>query len=371
MSNRYVSGATALQAIDQGNNVMTSGGFFPIDFPDPTTMPDDCRINVKNLDTTAGKRLTGYVPPEANTRLYPGQSLGVTTQNGQWVVIQDPGRFKITAACCTVFVADAAHGGNDNNDGLDPARPVLHNYTAVSIIQKDFDTQYITPIAALIGGSVFVNDPFFASGQPTGGNLIQLSVYNGQACILCDDTPAVMVGDNGELNIKIDHYSASNSLFLQGNRNNHIEMASGVGQHNNGLFDQSGTIIIVGSGPNCSAYFFDGPTPGASIADGFIACGTFGYLWNMDEGGGRFTLSGQVRTAQWGTPAVWPTCAGLLRISGTNDLILGGPGNQWNGATWASIGASVVNGNARLVTNGIAIPGLGAALQGGIISTAK
>lgn len=360
--NHYVIGATMLSASDSDCDVIASGGYFPIQLPSPSMVPDGCDITVVNADGGSGKSLVNF-PADVNPRLYPKQSVSVTTQNGQWISTATPGRFRINASCYTVYVADAAHGGNDANDGLSPATPLLKNGTATQMIYKDFDCQNITPIHALVAGSSFNNDPIALGGQLTGDNLYQVSVYgNGQAQILCDHGPPISVGDNAELNLAVGALCQAASIYLQGNKNNLLGTACGIYQHNNGLFDMSGNVYIQGNGNNDCAFFFDGPTPGASIADGFYVGGTFGDIWHMDEGGGRYTLSGNI--------APYTTCsaARLLWIGGENELIMGGPSPVSN---YVSIGPSLVTDAGLLITNGVVIPGGVTTANNGRVQTVK
>lgn len=366
MSTIYVTPTTVLTAaqVGSGCNVIASGGLFSITLPDPTTVPDGCEIVIKNNDKGNSKTLIG-APDDANKRLYPKQAIRLATSNGAWVVLENPGRVRITQDDYVVYLADAAHGGSDSNDGMTPSTPLLNTQTACQMIQQDFDIRQITPYIAILAGSTV--DPILLGGQPTGGNLIGLCVYGqGAATIKSNDWAGVVIGDNAEIDIRVNALTPSGaSLILQGNQADHASNAAGVYQHNNGLFDQEGDVTIIGNGPNGSAYFFDGPCPGASIADGFKVGGVFGDIFRMDEGGGRYSLGGVIQPVTWNGSAC--SAARLFGIYGENELLIGG---SMSGG-YASLGMSLVGGNALMVTNGMTIPGGVTTSQGGRVAATK
>ena len=368
-----ISSNTTLSALHAGCDVLATGGQITITLPAPIA---DCDIRVINGEPVTagsnGKILVGF-PADVNTKLYPGQALAVDSDGAKWFAEEKPGRWKIPNGA-TVYTSSFTAGASDTNDGLTPQTPLRHNSAAVQVIYSDFDCSNATPILAPIAGSVFVNDPIAAGGQPTGDNLIQVSTYVDPASpsvvsftIQCATGAAAIMGDNAEFNLAWNALHPAGTARLQGNMSNAADNASGVYQHNNGLFDMSGICTIVGSGNKCNAAFFDGPTPGASAANGFNCEGTFDSIWRMDEGGGRYTLSGVLQPVNdaLGHP---PFANRLLMILGENELIMGTP--QAMGG-WASLGPSIVGGDGLLITNGVAIPGGVTTTQGGRVVTTK
>lgn len=336
-----------------GFDVLLTGGNITVTLaPSPS---DGVDIRLINGDNLSGKTLVGF-PPDVRTRLYPRQSVSVNSVDGSWFTTQKPGRWATPAG--VIVWASSLPGASDSNDGLSPGNPLRTIGAATKFCQTAIDTQQTCPIIALVAGSLFNNDPLNLGGQPTGGNLIQVSVYGaGTATIECDDVPAINVADNAELNIAIGALTPGAILDLFGNKNDHAETATGIQHHNNGLTDISGNLRVRGNGPNCSAIFFDGPEAGAAMSDGFKARGQFGDVVRLNQGGGRYTMSGYIGTeATSSIPK--PYATRLFGVYTTQTLILGGPAPAPT-SSWASIGASVVGGNAILVDNGLSpyIPG--------------
>lgn len=344
-----------------GCDILASGGQRSITLATASSNTVGCDIRLINGDSSNGKILSGF-PADVNPKLYPNQSIAVNSDGAIWFATEKPGRWKIPPGTI-LYVHSASSLGNDANDGLTPQTPLQHMSIADPIIQRDFDTNQTAPIVAPMAGSAFYNDMFAVSGQPVGGNLIQLSPYGtGTISWICQG-PCIDVGDNGELNISWWGLSTAVAVTLQGNTLNAVANGTFY-QHNNGLFDMEGVCTIVGSGLNTSAFFFDGPCPGAAIQDGFNLQNTFGDVFRMDEGGGRFTLSGLIQPTA-------PTIVGrMLAVLGTNELIMGGP-QPTGSSAYLQIGPSIVAGNAVVVTNGVNIPGGIVQAQGGIVSVTK
>ena len=353
-----ISTSTTLTAAHSGCDILATGGQITLTLPAPIS---SCDIRIINGDSSAGKILAGF-PTDVNPKLYPNQSISVNSDGTVWFAEEKPGRWKIPAG--TIIYVGTLAGCNDANDGLSPATALLTNSMASQVYQKDFDCSYSTPIVAWMAGSVFTNDPFNASGQPLASNLVQLSLYGtGHVSSTCTG-PCIVIGDNGELNMAWKALTSTCTATLMGNSVNAPSNAT-IYQHNNGLFDMSGgdVITIIGAGTNCSAVFFDGPTPGASISDGFNVSNTFGYLWHMDEGGGRYTFSGTIR--QVGATII----KGLFAVLGGNELLLGGMSFVPDGS-YLSLGASLVD-DSLLVSNGIPITGGVTTVGSGRMATSK
>lgn len=348
-----INTSTTVDASYAGFDILLTGGNITITLAAATS--DGADICLVNGDALSGKTLVGF-PPDVPARLYPRQSVSINAVDGAWFTTDKSGRWP-TPGGVTIYVSSLP-GASNANDGLSPGSPLRTIAAATRFCQTVVDTQQTSPIIALVAGSLFNNDPLNLGGQPTGGNLIQVSVYGaGTATIECDDVPAINVADNAELNIAIGALTPGAILDLFGNKNDHAETATGIQHHNNGLTDVSGNLRIRGNGPNCSAIFFDGPEAGAAMSDGFKVRGQFGDVVRLNQGGGRYTMSGYIGTEA--TPSIAkPYATRLFGVYTTQTLILGGPAPA-PATSWTSIGASVVGGNAILVDNGLApqIPG--------------
>jgi hypothetical protein len=354
-----ISTSTTLSAAYSGYDVVATGGQITITLPSPIA---DCDIRVINGDTGNGKILSGF-PSDVNPKLYPKQAVAVNSDGTIWFAEEKPGRWKVPPG--VIFYVNNGPQypmGNDANDGLTPSTALLHMATAGPLVRDQLDCADVTPIIAPMAGSSFSNDALGISAQPVGDNLIQLSPYGTGSITWTCTGPCITIGDGGELNMAWQALSTTCTVTMQGNTTNAPSNGT-IYQHNDGLFDWSGgpAVTIIGSGGNTSAFFFDGPCPGASMADGFNIQNTFGDVWHMDEGGGRFTLSGGI------TPTAATICARLFSILGENELIIGSAFPA--GVGYESLGESLIEG--LLVTNGVPIPGGVTTINGGRIDTSK
>lgn len=354
-----VSSDTTITSSLSGYDIYATGGQRTITLTSASSVTSDVRVI--NGDSSNAKILASF-PSDVNVKLYPKQAVAVNSDGTNWFATEKPGRWKIPGGTI-LYVHSASSLGNDANDGLTPQTPIQHMRTAGPLIQTDFDTNQTAPIVAPMAGSDFLNDTFAVSGQPTGGNLIQLSPYGTGTITWTCSGPCITIGDNGELDMRWNGLSTSVDVYLYGNSINATANGS-IYQHNNGLFDMEGTCTIIGSGTNTSAFFFDGPCPGAAIQDGFNLRNTFGDVFRMDEGGGRFTVSGLIQ------PTSATIVGRMFAILGTNELILGGP-QPTGSSAYLSIGPSIVAGNAVVVTNGVNVPGGWVEQQGGVRSVGK
>src|SRR5713226_8353157 len=82
-------------------------------------------------DTGRGKKLSGF-PSPAPSILWTKQEIDVAIVNGAWALVDQPGRYRLTAST-TLFV-DVTNG-NDANDGLASGAG-----NALATIQKAWDT---------------------------------------------------------------------------------------------------------------------------------------------------------------------------------------------------------------------------------------
>jgi hypothetical protein len=175
MSRQVISldgGAVNITAAHSGCDVVVTGGQCQVVLPAPIA---DCDVRIINGDANSGKILVGF-PSDVNPKLYPHQAVAINSDGTTWFAEEKPGRWKIPSGTI-VYVHSDPNIGNDANDGLTPQTPLQHMSMAGSICQTDFDTNQTTPIIAPMAGSSFVNDELGLGGQPTGGNLIQLSPY--------------------------------------------------------------------------------------------------------------------------------------------------------------------------------------------------
>ncbi len=353
------TGSITISTAHAGCDIYATGGQTTITFSSAIV---DCDVRIINGDGGNGKILAG-LSSDVNPKLYPNQAISVNSDGSIWFATEKPGRWRIPHGTI-VFVNPNSSVGNDANDGLTLTTPLQHIGFAGKVCLIDFDACNVTAIIAPITGQTYINDELFLNGQPTGSNLLQISPYGGGSFTWQCDGPCIGVGDNSELDIRIDQFGSSNGIVFAGNRLN-ATLTGHIYQHNNGLIDMEGSAIFSGSGSNDCAFFFDGPCPGASIANGFQVEGSFDTIFRMDEGGGRYTIGGTVGPVAGTAPAA----NRLFAILGCNELIQSA--TLVNGG-YSTLGPSVVGGNALFLNvTGAAVPGGISATQGGRIETTK
>lgn len=346
------------------SDVIVSGGFLRLTLPTASQLADGCDLAIVNNDHAAGKHLTDF-PPDINPRLYPDQTVSVTSLGGQWISKNKPGRYRVRSE--TKVLVD--NNGDDSNDGI--SVPLQHIATAGSVIETDFDNQLKFVIIAPTVGQTFVEDSLQLGGQPVGSSLIVLSPNGDGPITMVNSGPCVIGADNAELYLWANKYGPNGRIDFYCNRSN-TALSGHIYAHNNFLFDGSGTLVFHGAGSNDNAVFMDGATAGASISDGIQIAGVFDSVWRMDEGGGRFTLGCSTAGCKSVTPVAddnhqQPSANRMFMILGSEQLLLGGcPVNTG----YASIGTSIVGGHGSLVTFGCQIPGgISTTQNGGVWAT--
>lgn len=334
-----------------GRLTLTLASAAPADFAD---------IRIINADDAACKLLVGF-PADLKPKLYPHQSLSLNSKGGTWFTVDKPGRYQPNAQAI-IWIDGTASGGGD---GLSQANAVNSMAGAIKIMQRDIDLQQYTPILAVRGGQEYVNDDFLLFGNPVSDNLVQLSPWGGGVATITNDIAAITVGDNAELDIRIGYFDHVSNFIFQGNRLDQAQVGHIVVHNGSGVLDmEGGPPLFIGAGANDTAIFMDGPTAGAAIANGFNVQGSFECLLRMDEGGGRYTMSGMI------TPSGNPTVGSIFKILGSNQLILGGPQSPLSG--YASLGPSIISGKGQIVMPpGFSIPGGYVTRQSGEVFTSK
>jgi len=336
------------------------GGDFQITLP-AATSTDGCDIYIVDGDGNSGKYLVGF-PDDINPKLYPHQFVAVTSLDGSWITISKPGRWKMPGGM--KILVD--NNGSDTNDGI--SKPLKHLSTATQVAQVDFDIAQSAPIIAPTVGQTFINDALALGGQPTGGNLIQFSPNGNGTVYLVNSGPCIVVGDNAELDIRANAFGPNGAFDLTCNTANAAQNGH-IYQHNNGLFDVEGSLVFHGAGLNDNAFFFDGPAMGASFNGTATMFGTFDSFFRMDEGGGRFTIgcSSSPGCPNFTSGNNQTFANHMFIILGANELLLSAP----LGGGYASLGYSIVGGQAQIVTSGISIPGGYATRQSGRVDATK
>jgi hypothetical protein len=351
-----VSTDYSITAANCDGDIIASGGQIKITLPAPIA---NCDIVIINNEAGNGKVLSNF-PADVNPKLYPHQSVGVTSDGISWISKNKPGRYAIPAH--TIIHVDPA--GNDANDGLTEQTPVASPEEAVRMVQMDFDRKY-TPIIALRGGTTN-SGQLGLGGSITGANLTQLSVYGTGTATITYAGPPIMASDGSWWDIRVDGLGSNVSLIAINTAN--TEKSGVIYVHNDGGFDVEGDITLVGTGTigsttNGSAIFYDGMTTGAAIVNGIKFQGVFGDVIRMDVGG-RFTFGGELQPVpDAGGKLPWGDR--LFAIYGTSVAIMGG---QPAMGGWASLGQSIVGGNAVMTLNGSIVPGSVTHIQGGVIN---
>lgn len=347
------------------SDVVASGGFFRIILPPASQQADGCDLVIVNNDSAAGKSLVNF-PLDVNQRLYPNQSVGITSLAGRWISKSKPGRYRLPGE--TKVLVD--NNGDDDNDGL--SAPLRHISVAAMMIQNDFDIQQTHAVIAPTIGQSFVDDTLRLGGQPTGGNLVILAPNGDGDITLINKEPCIIGGDNAELYIWANKYGPRGQIDFYCNRSN-MPMTGHIYAHNNFLLDGSGKLVFHGAGLNDNALFFDGPTPGSSITDGIHMAGTFDTIWRMDEGGGRYTLGCSTKSCSSIIPVgdesrAQPLANRMFMIQGAEQLLLGGC--PTNGG-YESLGRSIISDHGTIVTFGCPIPGGYVTSESGTVLTTK
>jgi hypothetical protein len=352
--NYTIANTDCFKTVQMGSG---STGFLTVTLPPVAGFTPGCWVYVKNGDTYPGgrgKKLSGF-PADLQTILWPSQTLAVQIINGAWVSVQNPGRWN-SGVAATICVDTT---GANTNDGLAGTGSgcVADTQAAVSIIQKSLDISPGTPVISVTCGQTQTVQ-LSMGGQPTGGNLVQLSP-NGNCSFNWTNTgPCISVGDNAELDMRLNAGGGSGAINFTCDSLN----PSNSGQvfiHNNGIVDLEGTPTFNGGGTNDAAFFFDGIGI-STITNGMNTTGNFHTILDLDVGS-KVTASGVINTPSG-------TIAACVVVQGGSRLIMGG--NACTGGATIS-GTSPITGNSSIVTNGVTITGGTAASTGGQVCVSK
>jgi hypothetical protein len=162
-----------------------SSGFFGVVLPAVGGFATNCVVIVVNGDTGRGKLLSGF-PTNANTILWPRQTIVVGIVNGAWATLQLPGRWKTASGALTVNTDFT--NGNDANDGLATgAGNALKTIEgALSVISNYFDlngtgspTQVTILMAAGSTDSQGVHQSFHSFVGANGGAAVKIDGNGG------------------------------------------------------------------------------------------------------------------------------------------------------------------------------------------------
>lgn len=319
--------------------------------------PVGCEVTVKNTDTYTGpgtgraKRLITFptdttVEGLPQTMLYPQEVVRVKIVNGAWVATLKTHRWVNPT---TVILCVDTSGSDSTGDGLVAlatagATCLRTNSNAGAIIQKRFDINQTTPIIAPTVGQSFT-DQLSLGGQPTGGNLIQLSPNGSGNVNWSNAGPCISVGDNAELDIRLNGLNAGGNINSTCNTSN----TAGIGHwmmHNYNVIDiEGGPPIFNLAGANDNAIWCDGKGI-ATIANGIVVGGTGSYAGNLDQNC-KISWSGAPTIGITGAP----TLAGLWRLNGSSSIVLGGNATV---AGYTSLGPSLLSGNSTFLRSGAA-----------------
>jgi hypothetical protein len=350
--------ATGTISIVCDSDVLLSGGNIRATLPVPPS--DGCDLNIIDSDDTSGKYLIGF-PASINPKLYPHQRVGLTSLAGAWIVKDRPQRYKIAPQTSNIYIDPA---GDDTNDGI--SLPVQHFAAVKAIIQADIDFAGLTPLIRPTINRTYY-DQLSLDGGFVGGYLVQLTPNGNGKFTWQNDSFCVAVRDGAWLDLRLNQTVSGGPIDLpNGSIDFHcnalnVADTGHIYSHNNSGFDLEGKPTFYGAGANDNAIFFDGPTFGAAIADGYWLVGRFASSLRMDEGGGRFTTGGSIGPA----PSATPFVDHLFMVLGSNQLIQSAttPGG------YSSLGPSIVGGKGQIVGN--AGPAGYTATQGGQVTATK
>jgi len=263
-----------------------STGQFTITLPSISGFSTICSVLIKNGDTTNAKFLSGF-PADVQTKLWPGQSLGVKIVNGIWSSFYKPGRWRTPGnslalwvngsttlnATCGVSGGSTCLPGSASNDGLTISTPYLTLQQAINDIIEYIDfTDLGAPSIYLSRNVGVVNTNY--SAVCYYGPIIGTSVAN-------------VYGDStNNLNVNVQDPANSYGLQVKDGCTLQYQYVQWVDSSSN---NGAGHILCGGSGNSChidiGAVNLGGMTIGTAITVGYAGTITLTGTVTADSGG--------------------------------------------------------------------------------------
>lgn len=328
-----------------------STGQLTVALPSASGFTAGCAVYVKNGDTGRGKVLSGFPAGLTSPILWPLQTVAVQVVNSNWVVISNPGMWKVPSQQ-TIHVDKT--NGNNANDGLAAGAggAVQDAQTALMRAVYQFDNNATSPIIAMACGQTHTS-PLGLGGTNLGTNLVQLSPDGNCGFTWNTTGAAITVGDLAELDIRLNQYGSSGSMTCNANTVNASQTGC-IYLHNDAVVDLEGTPIWTPGGTNDNFIYCDGGCT-FSIANGITLNGSgWGNYFVYMDAGGKGTLSGSLSANTGGS------VTGVYFLTGRSMLNYGAS----NGGGWTSVGTSKVYGNSVSIggtggLGGLSVPGTG------------
>lgn len=320
-----------------------------VTLPPSTSVPNGCKITVKNGDIYTGSGTghaitpTGF-PTDIPAFIWPQQVSQVVSTSSGWQTSRPPGRWQIPqeAEICV------AQDGVDTNDGLNAGTSCMgHIQTAVNAIYQQWDANNFPPDIGLYGtGTGTLTETVSFQGQITGYNFIRFrtratNTWTSTAnCVTTNDNAEAIFdatfGFTQTWQCNTGNTANKSALFIHGPAVNDILGAHKWipgGANDNFLFvDKEGDATISGSGAGIIL------GTGAQSSASFVTCN---YHCAGVTVGGTMSYGGAVNIT-----AYYILKAGSVIDHSANPT--GGAG---------TIGVAVVNGLSILRENGLTPPG--------------
>lgn len=161
---------TLLNTDKQKTIALGGSAFYALTVGAASALDSDFIVLVLNEDTARAKLLA--INGLTSFYLYPGQSIILYNQNNAWKV-HGRSRWAIPAGT-SIFVATT---GNDANDGLDAAAPLLNPQTAISRLKSDVDFANVnngSPVVVKLADGtysaassvIYISDAWVGSNTP-------------------------------------------------------------------------------------------------------------------------------------------------------------------------------------------------------------
>lgn len=328
--------------------VVMQGGQFTLTLPPATSVFDGCTINVKNADNYLtggrGKKLSGF-PADWISILWPLQGGSVASVGGNWISLNDPGRWEVPSQ--VTFHVDL--GGSNGNDCLasGTTNACQTAQGAYTHSQYHLDNQGTTPIIAMACSQTHTV-ALVMGGTPFGTNLTQISPDGNCSFnwFISGSTAPITIGDLAQLDLNLTFYGSSGAMQCTGNTTNTAFSAGCIFMHGPGVvLDLEGTPVWFPGGGNDNGIFCDGICQ-ATIANGITqGAGSGNYVIHMSAGG-KITASGTISGSS-GSSAT-----GVYRVFG-NAMLIMTTANAAAGTWTGGIGNSTVEASSVFVNNGL------------------
>lgn len=323
---------------DCGKTIQMSGGSFTVTLPVVTGFDPKCTVNVVNVSTTRGQKLSGF-PTDLYPILYPQQSTTVKIVNGSWTTIVNPGRWRKSGV---VFNVDT--GGSDTNDGLatgaSGAFQHLDKCRAAAQISIDTISQGNGGVTCLVpSGQTFQEFVQVFFPLVGGGSLIYQGNGGQFNWVPANNSYSLQFGDLGVVGATNVNFTTTGSTtpagLILGHNTGVIDLNSGVS------FTANSPAVTIALDCDFDSHF--------NINNGFTYVGTFTQFLFRACQNSSWNVNNNISST------------GSTLLGRTFNIISGSKvvfqGNVTWGATGLSTSVGLVSGNSVLNSLGGIPPG--------------